>query len=93
MVFIFQRRICFSGGRLATIIGYYFGNRNTDVAFERAQEASDEAKDATNRVKAAEAKAAALTSEILQVTKASDPINPTNSTVRGEDQLDKPLRK
>jgi len=89
----FKDGFAFLAGALATIIGYYFGNRNTDVAFERAREASDQAKDATDRVKTAEAKAAALTSEILEVTKASDPVNPTNSPVRDEDQLDRPLRK
>ena len=89
----FKDGFAFLAGALATIIGYYFGNRNTDVAFEKAREATDEAKDATIRVRTAEAKAAALTNEIREVTKASDPVNSATSPIREEGQLDSPRRK
>lgn len=86
----FKDGFAFLAGALATIIGYYFGNRNTDAAFEKAQEATDQAKDATAKRRVAENVADTLKKEIIGVTKFDDPVNPTNSPVRDEDTLDTP---
>ncbi len=88
----FKDGFAFLAGALATIIGYYFGNRNTDVAFEKAREATDRVKDATAKATAAENKAEAFREQILDVTTMNDPENPTRSPISGEDALDSPGR-
>ena len=64
----FKDGFAFLAGALATIIGYYFGNRNTEVAFEKAREASE-------KTKQAEATTQAVTQALKEATTADDPIN------------------
>lgn len=64
----FKDGFAFLAGALATIIGYYFGNRNTEVAFEKAREA-------TEKTKQAEATTQAVTRALKDATTADDPIN------------------
>lgn len=89
----FKDGFAFLAGALATIIGYYFGNRNTDVAFEKAREATDRARDASAKVVTAEAKAEALKNEILDVTEMNDPVTSELPGTVGEGLLDKPRRE
>lgn len=89
----FKDGFAFLAGSLATIIGYYFGNRNTDVAYERARDATDEAKVATAKFGVAEAKAEALKKEILDVTSMNDPVTSETSSIASEGLLDKPQRE
>jgi uncharacterized membrane-anchored protein YitT (DUF2179 family) len=86
----FKDGFAFLAGALATIIGYYFGNRNTDAAFEKAKESADQAKVANEKQRAAETIANTLKNEIVGVTRSDDPVNPTNSPVLDEGALDIP---
>jgi hypothetical protein len=73
----FKDGFAFLAGALATIIGYYFGNRNTEVAFETARKA-------TEQTKQAEATTQAVTQALRETGTSDDPINSTVPPVIGE---------
>lgn len=88
----FKDGFAFLAGALATIIGYYFGNRNTDVAYERAREATDRAETASRRVKEAEAVNETLKKEFIDVASKDDAVETETSPFLDEGGLIKPNR-
>lgn len=84
---VFKDGIALLAGALATVIGYYFGNRNTDVAFETAREATAQVRDAEQRTVEAEAKSENLKMEIMNVARQDDPVDIFSSPLNTESGL------
>ena len=83
----FKDGFAFLAGALATIVGYYFGNRNTDVALERAKEATDKADTATQEAKQTAAVNDTLKRELIEASAQDDSIQGARPLVIDEDAL------
>jgi prolipoprotein diacylglyceryltransferase len=81
---IFKDGFSFLGGLLATIVGYYFGNRNVGDALEKAKQ---------GEVKAVEAKsvAQAVIEQLKDVTRQSDPVGTGIAPTASEEGLEGPV--
>lgn len=65
---VFKDSFAFLAGLLATIVGYYFGNRNVNDALEKAKKEEAKATEAIKQVEAQEAK----TTEKVETVKAEE---------------------
>lgn len=96
---VFKDGFAFLGGLLATIVGYYFGNKNVGDALEKAKDATDKfkvasevAKDATEKAKEATeladaktATTASIKAEFKNLNRASDPVETETLPVKDAD--------
>ena len=103
---IFKDNLAFLSGLLATIIGYYFGNRNVSDALQKAREEEAKAGKAADRAdlqeakaneaievaKQQEAKAETLKSQIIESSAGDDPVAPEASPTTNETVLDNPKK-
>jgi hypothetical protein len=80
---VFKDGFAFLGGLLATIVGYYFGNRNVGDALEKAKE--EEAK-----AGAAIATGNALKEQLTNATPKNDPADPSSAPTSSEEGLTLP---
>ncbi|HVF30646.1 MAG TPA: hypothetical protein VNA22_06725 [Pyrinomonadaceae bacterium] len=81
----FKDGFAFLAGSLATIVGYYFGNRNTDVALEQAKQATDKAVTATESAKQAAAVNDTLKREFADALSQDDAVGAIEPLVMDED--------
>jgi len=76
----FKDGFAFLGGALATIIGYYFGNKNVGEAEERASSALEKAKQE-------ETKTQVLKKEVIDTAVKNDPVSAETSPIANESAL------